>query len=202
MRTVLALPAAALLLGCAAYAAVADDGDPAAGAPAAPPMSIELTDGVDTAAGGDKLGYTVTVHNQGGVPLKALRVEQKLPAGASGTDASEGGRTGAGGKVVWTADVKPNAKTTLTSRTRLGTPAAGALRAASTACAYLGNAKAPAVCASDLDTLGAGAGGPRGETVASSGTSSPGMLAGGVTAAGLAGLGLLVIRRRRRAAEG
>ncbi|MET8981280.1 hypothetical protein ABZX85_37365 [Streptomyces sp. NPDC004539] len=183
-------------------AAPAAPAEPAA--PAAPPMSIEITDGVDKAAGGDKLAYRIIVHNQGGEALTDLRVEQRVPETAGRPEASEGGQVAKNGVITWTADVKPEAKAEFTSRIELGRTDEKALRAASTACAFLNGAKAPTVCASDLDTLPGGAAGPEGTAAEkkTAGIGTTGLAIGGAAAAaGVAAVGFMAVRRRRAAAN-
>ncbi|QNP71369.1 hypothetical protein IAG44_19305 [Streptomyces roseirectus] len=168
-------------------------------APAAPPMSIEISDGVDKAADGDKLAYRIIVHNQGGEPLTNLRVEQRVPETAGRPEASEGGQVGKGGIITWTADVKARTKAEFTSRIELGKTDKKALRAASTACAFLDDAKAPTVCASDLDTLPGGAAGPEGAAAEkkADGVGTTGLAIGGAAAAGVAAVAFVAVRRRR-----
>ncbi|MBO1333720.1 DUF11 domain-containing protein [Streptomyces sp. VRA16 Mangrove soil] len=198
----LALPCAVLLLAPAAHGDGGGKGARGAGDGAVPPMSIEITDGVEAADSGDKLGYTIIVHNQGAEPIEKLRVEQRLPQGAGAPELSEGGKARTSGLAVWTADVKANHKTTFTSRVRLGKTGKDTLRVASTVCAYVDGAKAPAVCASDLDTLPAGAAGAAGERAAdASGGSGTAALVGGGAALAAAGGALVVIRRRRARAH-
>ncbi|MCX5203033.1 hypothetical protein OG897_16450 [Streptomyces sp. NBC_00237] len=199
-----ALVAVPLLL-LAAPGAGADDKNPPAAAP--PAMSIALSNGVDTVSSGSRLAYTVTVHNQGAANLAGLRIEQELPTGASGASADQQAKV-AGGKAVWTADVRAHGKTVLTSSATLGTEQAGALRAASTVCAYLPTSQVPVVCSSDMDLLPAGAkaegvdlaDGADGGTVLGM---RPGVAIGVLAGAGLlAGGGVLVVRRRKKAAAG
>ncbi|CAM5352273.1 hypothetical protein SSPIM334S_07345 [Streptomyces spiroverticillatus] len=197
-----------LLLLAAAPAALADDKTPAKNQPAAPPaMSISLSNGVDTVSSGSRLAYTVTVQNQGAANLAGLRIEQELPTGASGAAADHQAKV-AGGKAVWTADVRAHGKTVLTSSATLGAEQAGALRAASTVCAYLPKSQVPVVCSSDMDLLPAGAkaegveladGADGGKVLGM----EPGVAIGaGIGAALLAGGGVLVLRRRKKTAEG
>ncbi|WP_416975390.1 hypothetical protein [Streptomyces sp. 4F14] len=182
-------------------AAVADgpDEEGAGAKKAAPPMSIEISDGVDKAAGGDRLAYRIIVHNQGGEALDNLRVEQRVPATAGRPEASEGGQVGKDGVITWTADVKAGTKAEFTARIELGKTDKKALRAASTACAFLDGAKAPTVCASDLDTLPGGAAGPEGATAEkkNEGIGTAGLAIGGAAVAGIAALSFVAVRRRR-----
>ncbi|MEX3105154.1 MULTISPECIES: hypothetical protein [unclassified Streptomyces] len=184
-------------------AAVADGPDKEAGEKAgekaAPPMSIEISDGVDKAAAGDKLAYRIIVHNQGGEALGNLRIEQRVPETAGRPEASEGGQVGKSGVITWTADVKAQTKAEFTARIELGKTDKKALRAASTACAYLDGAKAPTVCASDLDTLPGGASGPEGVTAEqkSDGLGTTQLALGGAAVAGIAALSFMAVRRRR-----
>lgn len=169
---------------------------------AAPPMSIEISDGVDKAAPGAKLAYRIIVHNQGGEELKNLRVEQHVPDTAGRPEASEGGKVAENGVISWSGDVKPQAKAEFTARIELGKTDKKALRIASTACAFLDGAKAPTVCASDLDTLPGGAAGAEGSAADKSSLPLSGKnlaLGGAVAAAGVAGVAVLAVRRRRRA---
>jgi len=202
-RIALAPAAVCLALIQPVTAAVADGpGQEAAkkAAPAAPPMSIAISDGVDKAAGGDKLAYRIIVHNQGGEALGNLRVEQRVPETAGRPEASEGGQVAKDGVITWTADVKPGTKAEFTSRIELGKTDKKALRAASTACAFLDGAKAPTVCASDLDTLPGGAAGPKGTAAEkkTAGIGTTGLAIGGATAAaGVAAVAYIAVRRRR-----
>jgi hypothetical protein len=172
-----------------------------------PALSIALTNGVETVGAGTKVAYTVTVRNQGAKHLPGLRIEQELPAGATSPAAGQRARV-VGGKAVWTADVRAHGRTVLTSSARVSTREAGALRAASTACAYLPKSQVPVVCSSDMDLLptGSKAGsaplpGPQ-AAAAPAGTEEtmPGLH--GSTAIGalaaLAGGGALLLRRRSR----
>ncbi|GAQ52387.1 LPXTG cell wall anchor domain-containing protein [Streptomyces acidiscabies] len=180
-------------------AAVADGPDKEGGKKAAPPMSIEISDGVDKAASGDKLAYRIIVHNQGGEALGNLRIEQRAPETAGRPEASEGGQVGRSGVITWTADVKAGTKAEFTSRIELGRTDQKALRAASTACAFLDGAKAPTVCASDLDTLPGGAAGPEGTTAGkkTGGIGTTQLALGGAAVAGIAALSFVAVRRRR-----
>ncbi|MFI0977047.1 hypothetical protein ACH4SP_08470 [Streptomyces sp. NPDC021093] len=185
-----------LLLGAGASAS-ADDKNP-------PAMSIALTDGVDTVSSGSRLAYTVTVQNQGPTNLAGLRIEQALPSGASAAAAGQRAKV-AGGKAVWTADVRGHGKTVLTSTATLGSAQTGALRAASTVCAYLPKSHVPVVCSSDMNLLPTG---PRTEGVEladGSGESAallgmdPAVAIGATAGAALfVGGGVLVLRRRRK----
>ncbi|MFJ2745744.1 hypothetical protein ACIO3O_39500 [Streptomyces sp. NPDC087440] len=193
-----------LVLLAATGPAAADDKNPPAAAP--PPMSIALSNGVDTVSSGSRLAYTVTVQNQGAANLAGLRIEQELPTGVSGATADQQAKV-AGGKAVWTADVRAHGKTVLTSSATLGAEQAGALRAASTVCAYLPKSQVPVVCSSDMDLLPAGAKAEGVELAdGSDGTllgMAPGVAIGaGVGAALLAGSGVLVLRRRKKTAAG
>ncbi|MFF0740010.1 hypothetical protein ACFYVL_06375 [Streptomyces sp. NPDC004111] len=181
---------------------------PAADGDHPPAMSIALTNGVETVAAGTKVAYTVTVRNQGPRHLTGLRVEQELPAGASAGAAGQRASV-VGGKAVWTVDVRAHGSAVLTSTARVAARGTGALRAASTACAYLPKSHVPVVCSSDMDLLrtGGGAGaaalaGPQGVRAAPEerllGMDRPvglGVLAG---VAALAGGGVWALRRRTR----
>jgi uncharacterized repeat protein (TIGR01451 family) len=118
-------------------------------------MSIDLTNGVDTVTSGTKLTYTVTVENRGTADLADLRIEQQLPRGASAAAAGQRAKV-ADGKAVWTTDVRARDKTVLTSSATVGTERSGAMRAASTVCAYLPGSEVPVVCSSDMDLLPSG----------------------------------------------
>ncbi|MFJ6695062.1 hypothetical protein ACIQM4_03190 [Streptomyces sp. NPDC091272] len=193
-----------LLLGAGTSASAAEK-DP-------PHVSIDLTDGVETVRPGAGLRYTVTVLNHGPARLAGLRVEQQLPPGASGPSAGQRAKV-AGGKAVWTTDVPGYGRAVLTSRATLGTEAAGALRAASTVCAYLSTSEVPVVCSSDMNLVssgsqGEGPPGMRARSVASADGIAESTLLGvgpavaiGSSAGAtlLAVTGVLALRRRRRA---
>ncbi|MGW7414064.1 hypothetical protein [Streptomyces sp. NPDC054863] len=200
-RTAAALVSVPLLLLGAGTSASADEKN-------LPAMSITLTDGVDTVSSGARLAYTVTVQNQGPAHLAGLRIEQALPSGASAAAAGQQAKV-SGGKAVWTADVRGHGKTVLTSSATLGSAQAGALRAASTVCAYLPKSQVPVVCSSDMNlwptgTQAAGAEPTRVQPADDAGDSTllgmDPVLAGGAAAGAalLAGGGALWLRRRKR----
>ncbi|MFD3514649.1 hypothetical protein [Streptomyces sp. NPDC058657] len=227
ISTTCALAAVPLLLlgGPAVVHAAATAGD-RPGSPASddqqPALSLSLTDGVETVGAGTEVGYTVTVHNRGAAHLVGLRIEQQLPAGASAAGAGQRAKV-RDGKAVWTADVRAHGKTVLTSSARVAAKETGALRAASTACAYLAGSAVPVVCSSDMDMLpsgakagGVGLAGPQATAAGPQATAAGprqepagavlGMdrpLAVGVLAgvAVLAGGGVWVLRRRGRTAR-
>lgn len=208
-RTAAVLACVPLLLIGAGTRAGADDKRP-------PAMSIELTNGVDTVRSGAELTYTVTLLNQDMANLTGLRVEQVLPSGSTAAAAGQRAKV-AGGRAVWTADVQGHGRTVLTSSARLGAARAGALRAASTVCAYLPKSQVPVVCSSDMDLLPVGK--AEGVQLAEGVRESAGMqladagadstwwdtelstaIGTAVGAALLVGGGVLVLRRRGRTA--
>ncbi|MEU8887970.1 hypothetical protein [Streptomyces sp. NPDC048442] len=208
VATAAALVSVPLLLLGAGASEGADDKNP-------PAMSIALTDGVDTVRSGARLAYTVTVQNQGPTPLAGLRIEQALPLGSSAATAGQRAKV-AGGKAVWTTDVRSHGKTVLTSSATLGSAraeaGAGALRAASTVCAYLPKSEVAVVCSSDMNMLptgsqaeGAAGPGPTAVKLADGAEDStllgmdPAVAIGAAVGATLlVGGGVLVLRRRWR----
>ncbi|MFI5808334.1 hypothetical protein [Streptomyces sp. NPDC051561] len=193
-----------LLLGAHAPVSAAADNAP-------PAMSISLTNGVETVGAGAEVAYTVTVQNQGAKNLSELRIEQELPAGSSHAAAGQRAKV-AGGKAVWTTDVRAHGKAVLTSSAKVGTKGTGALRAASTVCAYLPKSQVPVVCSSDMDLLPTGAQaegaaplpGPRGVAAQSTLLGMDPSVAFGALAgvALLAGGGAWALRRRGRTGGG
>jgi uncharacterized repeat protein (TIGR01451 family) len=172
-----------------------------------PQLSIAVDNGSTAARSGDKLGYTITVTNQGPQKVKGLRVSQTVPAGASVVSADADGDE-AKGKISWKVDLAAADQVTVHTTMALGSTPESALRLATVACAQV-SARGPAlVCASDSDQLPAGA---AVEAAQASAVAAPsGWLdgptpwyAGGVAALVLVLSGaLLLVRRHRQAGVG
>ncbi|UZJ30537.1 hypothetical protein [Streptomyces endophytica] len=158
------------VLCAAATCVVTLPGPPAAAyapqvAQAAPAVSVTVavTDGTDDAEAGRRLDYRVTVHNLGADDVHGVRVEQRMPATTTSVTASDGVVEGRGTeerKVTWRADLPARDIQVFTAEAVLGdrpggaaTAAPGTLRAAATACVYLGDSYAPVACSGDVDDL-------------------------------------------------
>ncbi|MGW1377069.1 hypothetical protein ACWD6P_22775 [Streptomyces sp. NPDC002446] len=177
----------------------------AAPAPQAPPavsVSVAVTDGADDTETGRRLEYRITVHNMGADEVPGARVEQRMPATTTSATAPGGtvqGEGTGGRKVVWRADLPAHDIQVFTATAVLGdrpgraTAAPGTLRAAATACVYVGDSYAPAACSGDLDDL---------PLTGGEGGGNDGWGWWAVTAAAAALLGPGVVRtvRKRRAA--
>ncbi|MFJ4183900.1 hypothetical protein [Kitasatospora sp. NPDC089509] len=149
------LVAAAVLVGCALAPGAARAAEPA-DPHTRPHLAIALDDGRQDARPGDRLTWTVTLHNLGAQPLTGLRVTQQLPAAARPVSAS-GDAAAHADRPSWTdLTLDPGATRTFTTTAELADTGPEVLRSSSTACAYQGDAKQPLVCASHLDLLPAG----------------------------------------------
>ncbi|MFG2890433.1 hypothetical protein [Streptomyces sp. NPDC048248] len=155
--------AAVCALLCAATLPGPSFAAPARQAPPGGPVSVTVTDGIDRAEPGDRLGYRITVRNLGDTDLSATRTEQRMPATAASVSA-EGGtvvRRGSGEqRAVWRSDLPAHAVREFTATAVLGerpapaaTAAPGTLRANTTVCVYLGGSGAPSACSGDADDL-------------------------------------------------
>jgi uncharacterized repeat protein (TIGR01451 family) len=168
----------------------------------APQLSIAVDNGSTAAKSGDKLGYTITVTNQGTRKVKDLRVSQTVPAGASVVSADADGDE-AKGTISWKVDLAAADKVIMHTTMSLGSTPDSALRLATVACAQV-SAKGPAlVCASDSDQLPAGAAVDRAaaDAVPAAGGWLDGRApwyAGGAAVAVLAAAGAALLVRRRR----
>ncbi|MFE1769757.1 hypothetical protein [Streptomyces sp. NPDC059008] len=175
-------------------------------APQAPPpvsVSVAVTDGADDSETGRRLEYRVTVHNLGADQVHGARVEQRMPATTTSATAPAGtvqGHGTGGRKVTWRADLPAHDVQVFTATAVLGdrpdrttTAAPGTLRAAATACVYVGGSYAPVACSGDLDDLPQT--GPAGD-----GNDGWGWWAVAAAAAALLVPGVVRTVRRRRAA--
>ncbi|MFD0330855.1 hypothetical protein ACFQZC_28325 [Streptacidiphilus monticola] len=123
--------------------------------PPAPAVSISVTDGQGTARTDARLGYVVTVRNEGSVPLRGLRLEQRVPGPAGGLTAGQGG-SAHGDVVSWTVDLPGRTSRRFHVEAVVGRSAssdAQQSRLVVTACAFPVGDRMPGVCATDLDRL-------------------------------------------------
>ncbi|MFC5908045.1 hypothetical protein [Streptacidiphilus monticola] len=159
-------------------------------------MSISVTDGQGTARTDARLGYVVTVRNEGSVPLRGLRLEQRVPGPAGGLTAGQGG-SAHGDVVSWTVDLPGRTSRRFHVEAVVGRSAssdAQQSRLVVTACAFPVGDRMPGVCATDLDRLAVSA---RSVPAAGGGAVST---SAGIAAALAAAVGgaLLVLRQRSR----
>jgi uncharacterized repeat protein (TIGR01451 family) len=164
---------------------------PAATTPAPEPqLHIAVDDGRTSVAAGDRLTYTIKVHNIGSTDATQLEISQSLPAGLTFVSADHGG-TAAAGRVSWTVDLKPGEESTLGSVGQVGTTPAELLRLATVACATEKDGGKPLVCSTHSDRLPTAAAPAR-----TGGWPIALWSAGGVVVLGL--VGSVLWRRRRR----
>jgi uncharacterized repeat protein (TIGR01451 family) len=123
---------------------------------AAPQLAIAVADGRTSAAVGDQLTYTITVHNLGTTTANGLQISESLPSGLKLVSADHGG-TANGARVTWTLDLKPGGQSTVTTVGRVGQTPSSLLRLAAVACATAEHGSKPLVCATHSDLLPAGA---------------------------------------------
>ncbi|MEV7005461.1 hypothetical protein [Streptosporangium sp. NPDC051022] len=121
-----------------------------------PKLSIGIDNGRTAAREGDRLTYTVTVHNIGTTDARRLRLAQTMPPGLKFVSA-DGHGTVRKGEVAWTVDLPAGEDATFhTTAQVLATPE-DLLRLATIACASTGENTRPIVCAAHSDQLPAGA---------------------------------------------
>lgn len=148
---------------CAATLPARSAAAPAPQAPPAVSVSVAVTDGADDTETGRRLEYRITVHNLGADEVRGARVEQRMPATTTSATAPGGtvqGQGNGGRKITWRTDLPARdiqvftATAVLDDRPgRTATAAPGTLRAAATACVYVGGSYAPTACSGDLDDL-------------------------------------------------
>ncbi|GAB7032376.1 hypothetical protein AB0G35_03070 [Streptomyces sp. NPDC021749] len=176
-------------------------------APPAVSVTVAVTDGTDDAEAGRRLDYRVTVHNLGADDVHGVRVEQRMPATTTSVTAPDGvveGRGTGEHKVTWHADLPAHDIQVFTAEAMLGdrpggaaTAAPGTLRAAATACVYLGGSYAPVACSGDVDDL------PESRAEDAAGGGGWAWWAMAAAAAALLGPGAVrAVRRRRTAGPG
>lgn len=114
-------------------------------------LSVLVDDGVERAATGGDLEYTVTIANHGTEDLEGLRIEQHLPKEFQ--NASSPGGAVDGDWIVWTADVPAEAETTLRATVRLSEDLPLGREAGTVVCAYLRDHGLPEDCESETAEL-------------------------------------------------
>ncbi|MFJ9519880.1 hypothetical protein ACIRPK_16670 [Kitasatospora sp. NPDC101801] len=191
--SVLLFPAAALAVALATAAAPVRAED---GPTARPELSISLDDGQDRAQAGERITWTVTLHNHGDRPVTGLRIEQVLPAGARPAGGSSDTVTPTGAAIWRDVTLGPRTARSLQVAADLGATGDTALHSSSVVCAYRGDDAAPLVCADDLDLLPAG---ERALAAADSPPSLPWLPAVATAVLAAVGAVLIAVRRRDRA---
>jgi uncharacterized repeat protein (TIGR01451 family) len=129
---------------------------PAAGFAAAPQLSISVVGDRESAAAGDRIGYTVTVRNLGSDDVAGLHLTQTVPPGLvlGSTEPSAAVEVGA---VRWIVDLTASADVTVRTAMTVGTTGPEQLRLASVACVAVTADGPPVVCAAHSAQLPTGA---------------------------------------------
>ena len=192
------------MAGLLAVRAVAMGPLAAAPASATPQLSIAIDNGKKSAVQGDRSSYTITVHNIGTKPVRALQITQTMPTGLKLISAQDDGKSSAG-QVTWTVDLAAGASKALHTTTVVQATPAELLQLATVACATASKQARPLVCATHSDQLPAGKAAAAASTKAvraEPGHSTWPALLGGVGAAAVtAALATLVVVRRRRSSR-
>ncbi|MEV7908502.1 hypothetical protein AB0P04_43625, partial [Streptomyces anulatus] len=123
---------------------------------AVPRLSISIDNGKTATREGDRLTYTVVVHNTGTTDAGELHLTQSLPEGLRLVSA-DGHGSAKEGQVVWTVDLPAGKDATLHTTAQVGATPADLLRLATVACASTEAEGRPIVCATHSDQLPAGA---------------------------------------------
>jgi uncharacterized repeat protein (TIGR01451 family) len=187
-----------LLPGLVAAAASAS-----APAAAAPQLSIAIDNGKKSVVQGDRSSYTITVHNIGTGPVKALRITQTIPAGLKLIAAQDHGKSSAG-QVTWTVDLAAGASKALHTTALVQATPAELLQLATVACATASKQTRPLVCATHSDQLPAGkaaaaAAVPEAASAHSAKSHWPAILESVGATAVIAALGTMLVLRRKGA---
>jgi uncharacterized repeat protein (TIGR01451 family) len=128
---------------------------PAGAGQNSPALSIDVTDGTNTAKPGDVLSYTVNIRNIGSASAPPLDVALTLPPAFKLLSASGGGTRGAG-EVKWRVNLPAGRSSTFRVVGRVGRTPGQLLRLDAIACATTGKGAKPIVCAASSDELPAG----------------------------------------------
>jgi uncharacterized repeat protein (TIGR01451 family) len=197
-RTALqAVGAAVLLLAVILFPAVAN----AAGSKPAPKpqLSIAIDDGATTAKVGDTMHYTIVVKDLGAEAVSGLRVTQSLPPGLTFVSADAGGVPDHA-QVQWRVNLKSSRAVTLRTIMRVKATPGTLLRLASVACARTAGST-PIVCATHSDQLPAGAAAEAARNASGRDATDHhlGYWLGGAGVFAVAGSGLVLAIRRRKA---
>src|SRR5580704_13292148 len=128
---------------------------PAGAGESSPMLSINVTDGANTAKPGDVLSYTVSIRNIGSASAPPLDVTLMLPPAFKLLSASGDGTRGAG-QVKWRVSLPAGRSGTFRVVGRVGRTPGQLLRLDAIACAMTGKGVKPIVCAASSDELPAG----------------------------------------------
>jgi uncharacterized repeat protein (TIGR01451 family) len=120
-----------------------------------PALSIDVSDGTNTAKPGDLLSYTVNIRNIGSASTPLLEVALTLPPAFRLLSASGDGTRGAG-QVKWRVSLPVGRSSTFRVAGRVGRTPGQLLRLDAIACATTGKGVKPIVCAASSDELPAG----------------------------------------------
>lgn len=185
------LAGALLMAACAWGSGVTAEAAPA------PQLSIGVDNGRTSATAGDTLTYVVTVRNLGTDAVKGLAVTQNAPSGLKVESVDPAGTVGASGP-EWTVDLDVGAEAVFHSTMTVSPTSPELMRLATVACAALSGGQ-PIVCASHSDQLPAGAARDAlsSPAVPASGGFGWWLTGGGLVLALVAGLLVLVARRRK-----
>ena len=118
-------------------------------------LSIDVTDGTNTAKPGDVLSYTVNIRNIGSASTPLLDVALMLPPAFKLLSATGNGTRGAG-QVKWRVSLPAGRSGTFRVVGRVGRTPGQLLRLDAIACAMTGKGVKPIVCAASSDELPAG----------------------------------------------
>jgi uncharacterized repeat protein (TIGR01451 family) len=128
---------------------------PAGAGQNSPALSINVTDGTNTAKPGDVLSYTVNIRNIGSAGAPPLEVALMLPPAFKLLSASGDG-TPSAGQVKWRVSLPAGRSSTFRVVGRVGRTPGQLLRLDAIACATTAKGVKPIVCAASSDELPAG----------------------------------------------
>jgi uncharacterized repeat protein (TIGR01451 family) len=128
---------------------------PAGAGQNSPALSIDVTDGTNTAKPGDVLSYTVSIRNIGSASAPPLDIALMLPPAFRLLSASGDGTRDAG-QVKWRVSLPAGRSSTFRVVGRVGRTPGQLLRLDAIACATTGKGVKPIVCAASSDELPAG----------------------------------------------
>ena len=189
----------ALLLAASLVIAPTAAAPQAADTPAAPQLSVTMSNGTETVHRGEIVTYATTVTNSG-TNAVLTRVVAELPDYLTANSAKDGDLTSHAAS--WTETIEPGAKKTFRVSASVGTIPKRDVRVTALASVYLGNEKSPLIRTADADRIPGVADGPsKIPGLATPSSTTHILLDIGALVAGVVALGvgiMLVLRRRRR----
>ena len=163
-------------------------------APAAPALTISVSDGRTVADPGDQLTYVITVRNGGRASAPHLEVTQTLSPGLDFLSSSPSAKA-VRRRVTWPAAIAAGGMQIFRVVARVTRTPARAARLAAVACASARGGSRPIVCAAHLDRLPAAAAASASRSARPAGM--PPLAYAGAALAVVAAAALAVFARRR-----